>query len=83
MLDGVKGVSVLNETFFNEFTVKLPGDAAAITEKMAKKGVLAGVPVSRLLPGDKKVANLLIVANTEVNTDADREAFVKTLKAVL
>jgi glycine dehydrogenase subunit 1 len=83
MLDGVKGVSVLNETFFNEFTVKLPGDAAAITEKMAKKGVLAGVPASRLLPGDKKVANLLIVANTEVNTDADREAFVKTLKAVL
>jgi glycine dehydrogenase subunit 1 len=83
MLDKVKGVKVLNDTFFNEFTVKLPGDAAAITEKMAKKGVLAGVPVSRLLPGDRKVANLLIVANTEVNTDADREAFVKTLKAVL
>jgi glycine dehydrogenase subunit 1 len=83
MLDKVKGVKVLNETFFNEFTVKLPGDAAVITEKMARKGVLGGVPVSRLIPGDKKVANLLIVANTEVNTDADREAFVKTLKAVL
>jgi glycine dehydrogenase subunit 1 len=83
MLDGVKGVKVLNETFFNEFTVKLPGDAAAICEKMAKKGLLAGVPVSRLIPGDKKVANLLIVANTEVNTDADREAFVKALKACI
>jgi glycine dehydrogenase subunit 1 len=83
MLDGVRGVKVLNETFFNEFTVKLPGDAAAVVEKMAKKGVLAGVPVSRLLPGDKSVANLLIVANTEVNTDADRAAFVKTLKAVM
>ncbi len=81
LLDGVKGVEVLNETFFNEFTVKLKSDAAAVVEKMAKKGVLAGVPVSRLLPGDKAVANLLIVANTEVNTDADRAAFVKALKA--
>ena len=81
MLDSVKGVKVLNETFFNEFTVRLPGDAAAVVEKMAKKGVLAGVPVSRLLPGDKSVANLLIVANTEVNTDADRAAFVKILKS--
>jgi glycine dehydrogenase subunit 1 len=45
--------------------------------------VLAGVPVSRLLPGDASVRDLLIVANTEVNTDADREAFLKTLKAVM
>jgi glycine dehydrogenase subunit 1 len=83
MLDGVKGVKVLNETFFNEFTLELKSDAAAVVEKMAKKGVLAGVPVSRLLPGDKNVRNLLIVANTEVNTDADRVAFVKALKACL
>jgi glycine dehydrogenase subunit 1 len=81
MLEGMKGVEVLNETFFNEFTLKLKSDAAAVVEKMVKKGVLAGVPVSRLLPGDKSVANLLIVANTEVNTDADRAAFVKALKA--
>ncbi len=83
MLEGVKGVEVLNETFFNEFTISLKGDAAAVVEKMAKKGVLAGVPVSRLLPGDKSVANLLIVANTEVNTDADRAAFVKALKGAM
>ncbi|MGL4635943.1 MAG: aminomethyl-transferring glycine dehydrogenase subunit GcvPA [Beijerinckiaceae bacterium] len=83
MLEGVKGVKVLNETFFNEFTLKLKSDAAAVVEKMAAKGVLAGVPVSRLIPGDKSVANLLIVANTEVNTDEDRAAFVKALKASL
>jgi glycine dehydrogenase subunit 1 len=77
----VKGVKVLNETFFNEFTIQLKSDAASVVEKMAKKGVLAGVPVSRLLPDNKAVANLLIVANTEVNTDADRAAFVKALKA--
>jgi glycine dehydrogenase subunit 1 len=81
MLAEVKGVNVLNDTFFNEFTVALPGDAAKIVEKMARKGVLAGVPVSRLLPGDKAVRNLLIVANTEVNSDADRAAFVSALTA--
>jgi glycine dehydrogenase subunit 1 len=81
MLEGVKGVKVLNETFFNEFTIQLKSDADAVVERMAKKGVLAGVPVSRLLPDSKAFANLLIVANTEVNTDADRVAFVKALKA--
>jgi glycine dehydrogenase subunit 1 len=82
MLDGVKGVRVLTQAFFNEFTVKLPGNAAEIVEKMARKGVLAGVPVSRLIP-DTGLDDLLIVANTEVNTDADRAAFVAALKGVL
>jgi glycine dehydrogenase subunit 1 len=51
MLAKVPGVSVLNKTFFNEFTVKLPKPAAQVVEALAAKGVLAGVPVSRLLPG--------------------------------
>ena len=46
------------------------------------KGVLAGVPVSRLLPG-AGLDNLLLVASTEVNTDDDRAAFVAALKEVL
>lgn len=82
MLDGIKGVKVLTSAFFNEFTVKLPVNAAEAVEKMAKKGVLAGVPVSRLLP-DAGLDDLLIVANTEVNTDEDRAAFVAALKGVL
>ncbi|PPD16398.1 MAG: aminomethyl-transferring glycine dehydrogenase [Methylobacterium sp.] len=81
-LEAVKGVTVLTSAFFNEFTVKLPVNAAEAVEKMAKKGVLAGVPVSRLLPGEG-FDDLLIVANTEVNTDEDREAFVNALKGVL
>ena len=80
-LADVKGVEVLNKSFFNEFTICVPGDAAALVETMAQKGVLAGVPVSRLLPGDAGVRSLLIVANTEVNTDEDRAAFVSALRA--
>lgn len=82
MLAGVEGAQVLNETFFNEFTVKLSKPAAEVVEALAQKGVLGGVPVSRLLPG-AGLDDLLIVANTEVNTDEDRAAFVAALAEVL
>src|SRR6476659_7160084 len=81
-LAAVKGVEVLNKTFFNEFTVKLAKPAAEVVERLAKKGVLAGVPVSRLLPG-AGLDNLLLVASTEVNTDDDREALVAGLREAL
>jgi len=82
-LGKVKGVEVLNETFFNEFTIRLPGNAADVIEALAKKGVLGGVPVSRLEPGRPELANLIVVASTEVNSDEDRAAYVKALKRVL
>jgi len=72
------GVEVLNETFFNEFTVRVKGDAAALVERMAQAGVLGGVPVSRLLPG-AGLDDLLLVASTEVNTNEDRAALVAAL----
>jgi glycine dehydrogenase subunit 1 len=78
----VSGVEVLNGSFFNEFTVRLSKPAAAIVERLAEKGVLGGVPVSRLLPG-AGLDDLLLVASTEVNTDDDRAAFVAALKEVL
>jgi glycine dehydrogenase subunit 1 len=81
-LGGVKGASVLNESFFNEFTVKLSKPAAQVVEALAEKGILAGVPASRLLPG-AGLDDLLIVANTEINTDEDRAAFVAALAEVL
>jgi glycine dehydrogenase subunit 1 len=81
-LAGVKGVTVLNESFFNEFTVKLPRPAADVVEALAAKGILGGVPVSRLLP-QAGLDDLLLVASTEVNTNEDRAAFVAALAEVL
>jgi glycine dehydrogenase subunit 1 len=81
-LANVSGVEVLNETFFNEFTVRFPKPAAEVVEALAERGVLAGVPVSRLLPG-ADLDDLLLVASTEVNTDEDRAAFVAAVKEVL
>jgi glycine dehydrogenase subunit 1 len=82
LLAAVLGVEVLNETFFNEFTIKIAGNAAQVVERMAEKGVLGGVPVSRLLP-DKGLDDLILAASTEVNTDADRAAFAEALQGAL
>jgi glycine dehydrogenase subunit 1 len=78
----VKGVEVLNKSFFNEFTLRLAKPAAEVVERLAERGVLAGVPVSRLLPG-AGLDSLLLVASTEVNTDDDRAALCAALKEVL
>ena len=75
----VANVEVLNRSFFNEFTLRVKGDAAEIIEKMAARGVLGGVPFSRLAP-KAGLNDLIIVANTEINTDEDRAAFVAALE---
>jgi glycine dehydrogenase subunit 1 len=74
---------VLNETFFNEFTIRVPGDGAQVIEQLAAKGVLGGVPCSRLSPDNPELRDLIIVASTEVNTDEDRAAYVQALQEVL
>jgi glycine dehydrogenase subunit 1 len=82
-LGRIKGVAVLNESFFNEMTLRLAKPAAPVVEKLAAAGILGGVPVSRFYPGDKSVADLLIVAATETNTDGDIEKFATTLEGAL
>ena len=82
-LEDVPGVEVLNTSFFNEFTIALPKPAAEVVEAMAAKGVIAGLPVSRLKPHRDDLANLAVVAATEVNTEEDRAAYVAALKEVL
>jgi glycine dehydrogenase subunit 1 len=79
----IPDVSVLNKAFFNEFTIRVPGDAAAVVEALAGRGVIGGVPASRLDPGRPELADLIIVASTEVNTDEDRAAYAATLAKVL
>jgi glycine dehydrogenase subunit 1 len=83
LLAAVPGVKVLNQSFFNEFTVRLPKPAAPVVEALASKRILAGVPVSRLIPDDPAVANLLLLAATETATDAGMAPLVAGLKEVL
>ncbi len=82
-LTGINSVEILTPSFFNEFTIRVPGKGAAVIESLAEKGVLGGVPASRLVPGQKDLDDLIIVAATEVNTPQDREVYVKALTEVL
>ncbi|MGZ5924927.1 MAG: glycine dehydrogenase, partial [Rhizomicrobium sp.] len=79
----VKGVELITPSFFNEFTVKLSKPATDVVEALAKRGIIAGVPASRLMPHDPHVRDLLIVAATETSTDEDCDALAKALAEVL
>jgi glycine dehydrogenase subunit 1 len=82
-LAALPGVALLTERFFNEFTLRLPRPAAPVVEALAGRGVLAGVPASRLWPGRKDLADLLIVAATETNTEEDMTALAEGLREAL
>jgi glycine dehydrogenase subunit 1 len=73
-------VRLVNDSFFNEFTLKLPKPAAAGVESLAQRKILAGAPVSRLYPGRPELADLLLVAATETAADADMDALVRALE---
>jgi glycine dehydrogenase subunit 1 len=83
MLGTVPGVEVLNTSFFNEMTIRLPVPAAPVVEMLARADVLAGLPVSRLDPGNPDVENLIVLAATELTTDADIEMLATCLDAAL
>ncbi len=81
-LGAIGGVSVLNEAFFNEFTIRTPRDAKGLVEDLASRGVIGGLPVSRLAP-DAGLDDLVVVAATELDTAADRAAYASALAQCL
>ena len=82
-LNALKGVDVLNTSFFNEFTVRLPKPAVPVVNALAETGIIAGAPGGRLWPLEAAAENLLIVAATECTRDADIDALADGLSAVL
>ena len=82
-VSALDGVDLLTDRFFNEFAVRLPGDAAAAVAALAERGILGGVPASRLYPEEDTLSDVLLLAATETNTDEDIDALVDGLKEVL
>ena len=79
----VSGVEIVNETFFNEFTLRLPREARPVVRQLADRRILAGVSLGRLYPGEEALRNGLVVAVTETTTPEDVEALATNLEEVL
>jgi glycine dehydrogenase subunit 1 len=82
-LERVAGVELVNGSFFNEFTLRLPREARPVVRAMAEKGVLGGVSLGRLYPGAGALENGLVVAVTETSAAEDVEALAAALEEAL
>ena len=79
----VPGVTLLNDSFFNEFTLVLTRDARDVVRSLADKGVLGGVSLGRLFPNAPAIGKGLVVAVTETVTAGDIEALATALEEEL
>jgi glycine dehydrogenase subunit 1 len=82
-LSAIPGVELINDSFFNEFAVRLPMAARPAVHALAGRGVLGGVSLGRLYPEAAEVENGLVIAVTETVTDEDVDALEAALKEVV
>ena len=82
-LAAIPGVSLVNDVWFNEFTVTLPVDAREVVRQLADRNILGGVALSRLYPGANALQNGLVMAVTETVTDEDIAALATALGNLL
>jgi glycine dehydrogenase subunit 1 len=81
-LAALPGMRLVNDSYFNEFTVELPVEARPAVHAMVEKGVLGGVSLGRLYPRVDALKNGLVVAVTETATDEDIGALEAALEEV-
>jgi glycine dehydrogenase subunit 1 len=82
-LSRIPGVSLVNDRFFNEFTLKLPVNARDVVHIMAADKVLGGVSLGRLYPGASGLEKGLVIAVTEVVSEEDIETLATALQRAL
>jgi glycine dehydrogenase subunit 1 len=82
-LAAVPGVELINGPFFNEFTLLLGKEARPVIRSLADRGILGGVSLGRLYPGEESLANGLVVAVTETVADEDVTALADALGEAL
>jgi glycine dehydrogenase subunit 1 len=64
--------------YLNEFAVGVP-DAAAVHARLIGRGILAGLPLGRIIADDPSLRDALLVCATEVTTPAEIAAFAAAL----
>ena len=68
--------------YLNEFAVRVP-DAGAVHARLLDRGVLAGLPLAPLMPGEPSLSDALLVCATEVTTPDEIGSFAAALGAEL
>ncbi len=77
----IPGVEVPeNGPTFNEFIVRLPGDAADLIGRALERGILPGLPLGQFYPS---MENSMLVAVTEKRTKDDIDLLADTVEALL
>lgn len=71
------GFSVSGGLFFKEFVARTPIDAETIAERLAGRGILPGLPLSRYFPERR---NELLVCVTETRSRADIDRLIDGLR---
>ena len=75
-------ITICNKTYFNEFLLDLGQPAEPLVERWAARGLLAGVPLSRLYPNQPELTNHLLVAVTELTQQSHKDEFYQAIKEV-
>ena len=73
ILAAVKGVKVISESFFNEFTIEFAKDAAEVNKKLLEKNIIGG-----FADGNK-----MVVAVSELTSAKDMAALASELEKIL
>jgi glycine dehydrogenase subunit 1 len=68
--------------FLNEFAVRIP-DAAAVHRRLLDRGILAGLVLEEMEPGDPTLVDTLLVCATEVTTPEEIGRFAAALASEL
>ncbi|MBM3579485.1 MAG: aminomethyl-transferring glycine dehydrogenase subunit GcvPA [Alphaproteobacteria bacterium] len=72
-LTKIKGVKIVNKSFFNEFTIELTKDTAEVNKQLLAKNIIGGFAVG----------NKMIIAVSELTSTRDVEAFANELEKIL
>jgi glycine dehydrogenase subunit 1 len=74
---------LVNDSFFNEFTLKLPVNARDVVHKLAAKKVLGGVSLGRLYPDRPDLSGGLLITATETVSQEDIDALAGALEELV
>ena len=73
-LSKLEGVQLLNDNFFNEFTIKFNKDSKEINKKLLERKIIGGLALDD---------NKMLIAVTETVSDEDMESLIISLKEIL